>query len=192
MIYGYARVSTPGQAKNGYGLEIQERDLLNAGCDEIYKEVASGASKNRPVLSKLLNKLKSGDKLIITKMDRLSRSFEEGNELINLLNDKNVSLNSLDIGEVRNTAAGKFIASMFFAFSEFEYDFIQSRTEDGVGDAKNKNPNFKVGRKCIDIDEDEFKKYIEKAKKGEMTITECCKNLGISRTTWYKKAKATF
>ena len=189
MVYGYARVSTPGQARYGYGLKIQEQDLLNAGCDKVYKEVASGASKNRPVLRELLDKLKSGDTLVVTRIDRLSRSYEEGTELINLLREKDVSLRSLDFGEVRNTAAGKLIASMFFAFSELEHDFIQSKMEEGLEDAKDNNPSLKLGRKRVDIDEDKFKKLIEKTKSGEMTVSECCNELGISRTTWYSRLK---
>ena len=82
MIYGYARVSTLGQAKDGNSLENQREKLLNAGATEIVEENFTGTTTNRPAFSKLIERLKSGDTLVVTKLDRFARSASQGAELI--------------------------------------------------------------------------------------------------------------
>ena len=77
MVYGYARISTSNQA-NGNGLECQERELRAAGADEIISEQYSGYKMNRPKFSALVKLLKSGDTLIVTKLDRFARTAAEG------------------------------------------------------------------------------------------------------------------
>ncbi len=90
MVYGYARVSTKGQAKDGNSLEAQIDALSSAGAMEIYKEAFTGVTTNRPEFDKLLQKLQKGDTLIITKLDRIARSASEGSQLIQGLLDKGV------------------------------------------------------------------------------------------------------
>ena len=80
MIYGYARVSTAGQ-KDGNSLEAQERALREEGAIEIYKESFTGTKKDRPILNELLTKLKAGDTLVVTKLDRMARSAIAGAEI---------------------------------------------------------------------------------------------------------------
>ena len=84
MKVGYARVSTAGQARYGASLEEQEK-LLEAGADKIYEETYTGKTTVRPVLQSLLNSLKSGDSLLVTKLDRIARSAREGLELVDKL-----------------------------------------------------------------------------------------------------------
>ena len=71
MIYGYARVSTKGQAKDGNSLEGQETVLKEAGAEIIFSDVFTGTKAHRPELDKLLSQIKDGDKLIVTKLDRV-------------------------------------------------------------------------------------------------------------------------
>ena len=92
MIYGYARVSTNMQAKDGNSLENQEKLLKEAGAEIIYKEHFTGTKKERPELSKLLKELKKGDILIVTKLDRVARSTIQGAELIQSLLDKGIKI----------------------------------------------------------------------------------------------------
>ena len=85
MTYGYARVSSVGQASDGKSLEAQERELRDAGAEVIFKDAFTGTKMHRPELNKLLEILKSGDTLIATKLDRIARSMISGYDLIDAL-----------------------------------------------------------------------------------------------------------
>lgn len=82
MIYGYARVSTRTQAKDGNSLEAQENALRAAGAMEIYADAFTGTESHRPELDKLLAVMQSDDTLKVTKLDRIARSATQGIELI--------------------------------------------------------------------------------------------------------------
>lgn len=145
MIYGYARVSTKGQAKDGNSLEAQEQLLRENGATEIYKDAFTGTKAHRPELDKLLSKIKSGDKLIVTKLDRVARSASQGIELVNTLLDKGVTVHILNMGMMDNTPTGKLIRTIMLAFAEFERDMIVERTQEGKAIAKQRD-DFKEGR----------------------------------------------
>ena len=81
MIYGYARVSTKGQAKDGNLLEAQEIALKDAGATIIYSDAFTGTKTHRPQLDELLSMLSSGDTIVVTKLDRVARSANQGMEL---------------------------------------------------------------------------------------------------------------
>lgn len=131
MIYGYARVSTRGQAKDGNSLEIQEKQLREAGAITIFQESATGTRRDREELNKLLEQLKSGDTLIVTKLDRIARSVSQGTEIIKELLDKDVTVDVLNIGKIDSTASGKLLYTVMLAFAEFERDMIVERTQEG-------------------------------------------------------------
>lgn len=145
MIYGYARVSTKGQAKEGNSLEGQETALREAGAKIIYSDAFTGTKAHRPELDKLLSEIKEGDKLIVTKLDRIARSVIQGIELVNSLLDKGVTVHILNIGVMDNTPQGKLFRTVMLAFAEFERDMIVQRTQEGKAIAKQK-PNFTEGR----------------------------------------------
>ena len=145
MIYGYARVSTKGQAKDGNSLEAQEKALKEAGATKIYTDAFTGTKTDRPEFDKLMNELRSGDTLIVTKLDRFARSMSQGSELVSELIDKGIKVYILNIGIMDNTPSSKLIRNVFFAFAEFERDMIVERTQEGKTIAK-QNPDFKEGR----------------------------------------------
>ena len=145
MIYGYARVSTKGQAKDGNGLDVQKAALEAAGAEEIYEEAFTGTKKDRPVLNKLLNELQQGDTLVVTKLDRIARSASQGAELVKGLLEKGVTVRILNMGILDDTPAGKLVTTVMFAFAEFERDMIVERTQEGKAVAR-MNPNFREGR----------------------------------------------
>lgn len=145
MIYGYARVSTKGQAKDGNGLDVQKAALEAAGAEEIYEEAFTGTKKDRPVLNKLLNELQQGDTLVVTKLDRIARSASQGAELVKGLLEKGVTVRILNMGILDDTPAGKLVTTVMFAFAEFERDMIVERTQEGKAIAR-MNPNFREGR----------------------------------------------
>ena len=107
MIYGYARVSTRGQATEGNSLESQERVLREHGAEKIYKDSFTGTSIHRPELDKLLKIVRSGDTIIVTKLDRIARSLSQGNDLITSLINRGVVVNILNIGIMVNTPSSK-------------------------------------------------------------------------------------
>lgn len=145
MIYGYARVSTRGQAKDGNSLEAQENALKDAGAEKIYCDAFTGTKKHRPELDKLLAEIKAGDKLIVTKLDRIARSATQGIELIRELLDRGVTVHILNMGILDNTPTGKLIRTILLAFAEFERDMIVERTTEGKAIAKQKE-DFREGR----------------------------------------------
>lgn len=145
MIYGYARVSTKGQAKDGNSLEAQEKALRESGANEIYVDAFTGTKTDRPEFDKLMDKIQKGDTLIVTKLDRFARSMTQGSELVSDLVEKGIKVYILNIGVMDNTPSSKLIRNVFFAFAEFERDMIVERTMEGKTIAK-QNPDFREGR----------------------------------------------
>lgn len=184
MIYGYARVSTKGQAKDGNSLEAQEKALKAAGATEIYKDAFTGTKRDRPELTRLISSLIKGDKLIVTKLDRVARSAAQGMELIDELLNKGVSIHILNMGELNNTPSGKLIRNIFLAFAEFERDMIVERTQEGKAIAKEnaaaKGQKFKEGRPPK-FDEMQIENALHLLESH--SITQVVRLTGISKST---------
>ena len=98
MIYGYARVSSAGQAIDGNSLEAQSELLKANGAQKIFSDVYTGTKLHRPELDKLMAEIQPGDTLIVAKLDRIARSAKNGLELIDQFIDKGVSVNILNMG----------------------------------------------------------------------------------------------
>ena len=145
MIYGYARVSTLGQARDGNSIETQVNALHKAGAERIFKDVFSGKAEHRPQLDKMLKVISGGDKLIITKLDRIARSLIKGIQLIETLSERGVVIEVLNIGVIDSTPTGKLIRNVMLSFAEFEHDMIVQRTQEGKAIAR-QNADFKDGR----------------------------------------------
>ena len=131
MNYGYARVSTKGQAKDGNSLAVQEKALRDSGAEKIYKETFTGRETDRPELDKLLKGLQAGDRLIVTKLDRIARSAVKGIELVDSLLARGITVHILNMGILDDTPTGKLIRTIFLGFAEFERDMIVERTQEG-------------------------------------------------------------
>lgn len=188
MIYGYARVSTKGQERDGNSLEAQETALRENGAQVIFKDSFTGTKKHRPELDKLMTELKPGDTLIVTKLDRIARSTIHGSQLVEELLGRDVRLNILNMGVMDNTPASRLIRNVFFAFAEFERDMIVERTTEGKEIARLRKENFREGRPRVSVPG--FEEILQKQKRGELTVKEAIAELGISRATWYNLAKA--
>lgn len=145
MIYGYARVSTNGQAKDGNSLERQVQLLKEAGAEKIYKDAFTGTKTDRPELKKILSNLQPGDKLIVTKLDRMARSVAQGGELIESLLNQGVAVHVLNMGLMDNTPTGRLIMHIILAIAEFERDMIVERTQEGKAVARTKK-GYREGR----------------------------------------------
>lgn len=134
MVYGYARVSTPGQAKNGYGLVIQEDDLKDYGCEEIYKEVASGATLERPVLTGIIDNMERGDTIVVTKADRLTRSYEDYKAIKKMVERKGAFLKVLEYDEMDKSDAWKDMIALLPILSEEQRKKLMEILTDSGGD----------------------------------------------------------
>lgn len=175
MKYGYARVSTIHQ-----DLEAQLQQLKNENCDVIYNEKISGTKKERPEFQKLIEVLKEGDTLVVTKVDRFARNTKNALEIIQDLFNRNIRVHILNMGIIENTPTGKLIFSIFSAFAEFERDMIVERTQEGKAIAKQKE-GFSEGRP---------KKYTKKQldhamilKDSGMSYNQVSEVTGISKST---------
>lgn len=188
MIYGYARVSSRGQERDGNSLEGQERSLLARGCQEVYKEAYTGTKVDRPVFNELIGKLQPGDTLMVMKLDRFARTVVEGTKLIQELIERGVTVDIANMGQASNTPMGKVMVGMMLLFAEFERDTIMERLNEGKR-IKRSHGGKCEGRNRKDIDG--LDEYIEKNRSGEMTVDECCRELGISRSTWYGRLRET-
>lgn len=145
MIYGYARVSTMGQARDGNSLEAQVNALQQAGAELIFKDIFSGKTEHRPQLDKLLKVIIGGDRLVITKLDRIARSLIKGIQLLETLSERGVVIEVLNMGVIDDTPTGKLIRNIMLSFAEFEHDMIVQRTQEGKAIAR-QNADFKDGR----------------------------------------------
>ena len=190
MRYGYGRVSSTTRyagGEDGNSLEAQERKLREAGCDEIVLEAYTGTKMERPKFSALIAGLESGDTLVVCKLDRFSRTASDGVALIKELLARGVSVHVLNMGLVEDTPVGRLILNVMLAFAEFERDVIVERLADGKAEEKAKNPDYREGRKVIVLPE--FPEYAQRVSEGTLTIVAACKELGISRNTWYRMAR---
>lgn len=188
MLYGYARVSTKGQARDGNSLEDQTSKLYEAGAEVIYSDSFTGKKMDRPEFDKLKAVLKEGDTLIVTKLDRIARSATQGSELVQSFISRGVKVHVLNMGFMDNSPTGKLIMNVMFAFAEFERDMIIQRTSEGKEIARSKE-GYREGRPRKELDPGAFEKILEKQKDGEITVGEGCEILNISRSTWYERLK---
>ena len=186
MIYGYARVSTIGQAKDGNSIEAQTAALQERGCDIIRAEAFTGTTMERPELSKILDKLQKGDTLMVTKLDRFSRTAAEGVSLIRELHDKGIVIEILNMGRADNTPMGKLMVTMLLAFAEFERDQIVERLATGkaVAKAHGKKTDGRYKKEPR-----EFQHFLTLQRKGEITVERACSEMEICKTTWYNLAR---
>ena len=145
MIYGYARVSTAAQCRDGNSLQEQIAALEKYGCQIIVQEAFSGKTMQRPCFTELLGKLQEGDTLVVCKLDRFARTAIEGVQTVRELFDRGVRVHVLNMGLIENTLTGNLILTVLLAFAEFERSQIIERTQTGKAVAR-QDPNFKDGR----------------------------------------------
>ena len=176
--FGYARVSTAGQ-----DLQTQIETLTKQGCKptNIYAEKFTGTkTKQRKELQRLLDVIKPGDELIVTKLDRLGRKTADIIKLIDKLLKQGIVVNVLNMGRLDNSASGKLMTTVVLAFAEFERDMIVQRTTEGKAYARKHNKDYKEGRPKRKIT-DRYRKVYEY--KLNHTYKETEQMCGVSRST---------
>lgn len=186
MIYGYARVSTKGQDRYGNSLQDQMEKLQAAGCEKIFHDSFTGTKMERPEFSKLMELLRAGDVLVVTKLDRFARTAADGAKTVQALHDRGVEVHVLNMGRADNTPMGKLMVTMLLAFAEFERDMIVERTSTGKIIARANNPDWREGRKRLEVPMDILQELYKQQQAGEITVEDARTRLGISRSSWYK------
>ncbi|SEO48636.1 Site-specific DNA recombinase [Nitrosospira multiformis] len=182
MFIGYARVSTTDQNP-----ALQLEALKSAGCERIFTdEGISGGAIKRPALDKALAALKSGDVLIVWKLDRLGRSLSHLIQITKQLGERDIGFRSLSESIDTTSASGRLLFHIIGALAEFERALITERTRAGMASAKRRGA--KVGRKPkLSPDQiDHIKKLIDA---GE-SPRNVAKSMGISTATLYRKIPA--
>jgi DNA invertase Pin-like site-specific DNA recombinase len=128
---GYSRVSTQDQRTDS------QVDALNAAkVDQLFMEKFTGTKASRPELDKMLSQLRSGDSLVITRLDRLGRSTKDLLNLLGVLQDKGVALEVIEQAIDTATAEGRLFFALVASFSEFESSIMRARTIDGLAAAR--------------------------------------------------------
>ena len=178
MLIGYARVSTTDQT-----LALQQDALTAVGCGDIYTDTVSGSVTDRPGLSQALSHLRSGDTLVVWRLDRLGRSLPHLIETVRQLQARGVGFRSLQEQIDTTTCDGKLVFHVFGALAEFERDLIRERTHAGLAAARKRGRLF--GRPRV-LSPQQVKQLQSLAQDERNTVAEICQMLGISRATFHR------
>src|SRR5215208_6622623 len=131
MFIGYARVSTDDQ-----NLDLQRDALTKAGCEQIYTDQVSGTKAERKGLTDALSHLRSGDTLVVWRLDRLGRSLRHLIETVTNLHERGIGFKSVQESIDTTTSGGKLVFHIFGALAEFEREIIRERTQAGLQAAR--------------------------------------------------------
>jgi DNA invertase Pin-like site-specific DNA recombinase len=178
MLIGYARVSTQDQ-----NLDLQRDALDRAGCEKVFIDQASGAKTERPGLDAALSHARSGDTLVVWKLDRLGRSIRHLIDTIQALNNRGIGFKSLQESIDTTTSGGKLVFHIFCALAEFERDLIRERTKAGLNSARARGRN---GGRPKSLSDKQRQQAITLLKDSANSIADICKTLKISRSTLYR------
>ena len=186
MIFGYARVSTKSQARDGNSLEAQKEELLSAGAEKIYVDTFTGTKMDRPEFVRMKNQLRKGDTVIITKLDRLARSVSQASGLITEMIDDGVTINVINLGILSNDSVNTLMRNILLSFAQFERDMIIQRTQEGKALAKLNNPDFREGRPRK-WDDEQLDNAMSLLK--DHSYSQVTKYTGISKSTLIREKK---
>ena len=184
-VYGYARVSTVGQARDGNSLEAQKAALTAAGAQEIFVDRFTGTKLDRPEFDRLRVALRPGDMLIVTRLDRFARTVGQASELITELIDSGVTVNVLNLGVLSNDSMSVLMRNILLSFAQFERDMIVQRTQEGKAIARTR-PGYREGRKPK-FSPEQIRHALELLQGHSYTQVE--KMTGISKSTLIRAMK---
>ena len=176
-VFGYARVSTEAQ-----NLDRQLDALEKYGVDMIYNEKMSGTKKNRPELTKLLDRITEGDTVVVESLSRLGRSTKDLIELTEIFQSKGVNLVSLKESIDTNSPTGKLLFTLMSAIAQFERDVIADRTREGLKAARARGRTGGRPR----ADPEQVKKAVKLYKTEQYSIKEIEELTGIKKSTLYR------
>lgn len=182
MKIGYARVSTEDQ-----NLDMQLTALKEAGCEKIFQEKKSGRKSNRPALNDLLSHVRSGDEVIVWKLDRLGRSMKDLVNLVSQWKEEGIGFRSItDNLTLDGSPMNNAIFHIFAAMAQMESDLSRERTMAGLAEARRKG---RVGGRPPGLSQASRNKaaaaktlYLD----NKYSVRQICEQLNISSSTLYK------
>lgn len=186
MKFGYIRVSTRKQARDGNSLEAQREALTAAGAEKIYTDTFTGTRMERPEWDRLRAQLRRGDVLIVTRLDRLARSVSQASGLITEMIDEGITINVLNLGVLSNDSVNTLLRNVLLSFAQFERDMIVQRTQEGKAVARATDPDFREGRPPK-FDAEQLDHAMELLENHSYTQT--AKLTGISKSTLIRERK---
>ena len=175
MIIGYARGSTQDQNP-----ALQTDAPVAAGCEQVFHEKATGATRERPELVACLRTMRKGDTLVVWKLDRLARSLKDLVEIIDDLQKRGVGFRSLTEAIDTTSTGGRLVFHIFGALAEFEHSLIRERTIAGLAAARARGR--RGGRKPAMSNAD-VRKAVAMLMDPLITKTEVAKHFKVSRVT---------
>lgn len=178
MIFGYARVSTEDQNLDG-----QLDALKAAGADRIFQEKKTGKSVNRPELEKVIEHLREGDVLVVTKYDRLARSLRDLIDLVETIRERQAGFRSLAEDIDTTTPTGRLIFHVFGSIAEFERERIVERTKEGLAAARRRG---RVGGRPAALSHDAKQAILRMRDEEHRPIAEIARAFKVSRSTIYR------
>jgi len=177
-VFGYARVSTDSQ-----NLDRQLDALEKYGVEQMYNEKLTGTKRERPELSKLIDRITEGDTVVIESLSRLGRSTKDLIELTELFQSKGVHLISLKESIDTKTSTGKLLFTLMSAIAQFERDVIADRTREGLNAARARG---RVGGRPKSNEAD-VKKAVKLYNTQQYSIREIQELTGVKKATLYRK-----
>ena len=177
MKIGYARISTSDQ-----NMALQIDALEAAGCEYIYEETASGAAKDRPELKAALTYARTGDTLVVWKLDRLARSMKQLVDTIEYLQANEVGFVCLTQAIDTTTPSGKLVFGIFAALAEFERELIRERTLAGLAAAKAQG---RVGGRPSAMTQAQIELGQDQLRRG-CSVAQVARDLKVSRQSIYR------
>ncbi|MBI3957335.1 MAG: recombinase family protein [Chloroflexi bacterium] len=178
MLVGYARVSTDDQ-----NLDLQLDALEQAGCERLFTDEMSGAKSERPGLNDALGFVRSGDTLVVWRLDRLGRSLKDLVQRVEQLRERGVGFRSLHENIDTTSSVGKFQFHVFSALAEFERELIRERTLAGLQAARARG---RMGGRKRSMTPEKVKMAARLMRNPNIQVEEICRILGVSRTTLYR------
>ena len=180
MLIGYARTSTLEQRA---GLEAQQRDLEGYGCEKVFTEQVSSVA-DREQLDAALGALRAGDKLVVTRLDRLARSVQHLGQIIERVNSAGAALVILDMGGAAvdtSSSTGELILNVMSSVAQFEREMMLERQREGIAKAKAEG-KYKGRKPTARAKTDMVKLALEKG----VSKAQICRDLEISKTSLYR------
>jgi len=176
-LLGYARVSTDLQNP-----DLQTDALTQAGCDRIWVDKVSGTILARPQLNDMLDYARTGDTIVVWRLDRLGRSVKDLVDLMGVFQERGLGFRSLTEGMDTTSPGGMLIYHVFAAVAQFEADLIRSRTMAGLNAARARG---RVGGRPKNLTQEQTSLIDQWIEEGR-TITSIAKTVGTTRTTVYR------
>ena len=178
MKIGYTRVSTEEQVS-----QLQVDALKSAGCERIFSDVASGAKTERIELAKAMDHLRSGDTLVVWRLDRLGRNLKHLIQTVEKLQENEIGFVSIQEGFDTTTNGGRLVFHIFGALADFERELIIERTKAGLAAARARG---RKGGRREKLDTGQIRTLRNMHESRQHSIAEIGRTFGVSRPTIYR------